>query len=149
MLMEMMTLTGPGRLKTNSFLDTSGQKSQCPALAISHHFGAHFGDQNLVFLVKFGIIFWITFLLLFGPLLGTFWGPFWDQIGPRRVKTSPREPSRGSQSQNSAIPKTLKNHWFFNVSGVRTLPREPQEAQEGSQEAPKDLQSFNKKESKN
>ena len=33
--------------------------------------------------------------------------------------------------------------------GSRGLPREPQEAQEGSQEAPKELQSFNKKGSKN
>ena len=57
-------------------------------------------------------------LTLFGPLLGPFWGPFWDQIGPRRLKTSPREPSRGSQSQNSANLKTLENHWFFNVFGV-------------------------------
>ena len=38
---------------------------------------------------------------------------------------------------------------FFKVFGVQILPREPQEAQEGSQEAPKELQSCNKKGSKN
>ena len=149
MLMEMMALTGPGRLRTKSFLDTCVQKFLSPMLAISHHFGAHLGDQNLLifgkiwdhvfdhfvitfgatlgpilgtkiclFLVKFGIIFLITFWSLFEPLLGSFWYPFWAQIGPRRVKTSSREPSRGSQSQNSVNPKTLKNHLFFNVLGV-------------------------------
>ena len=45
MLMEMMALTGPGRLRTKSFLDTSVQKFPCLGFAISHHFGAHFGDK--------------------------------------------------------------------------------------------------------
>ena len=69
-----------------------------------------------------------------------FWDPFWDQIGQRGGKMSPREPSGASKSQKAAFSKTLKNFRFLKVFGSRGLPREPQEAQEGSQEAPKELQ---------
>ena len=67
-----------------------------------------------------------------------FWGPFWDQIGQRGGKMSPREPSGASKSQKAAFSKTLKNLKFFSVFGSRGLPREPQEAREGSQETPKE-----------
>ena len=67
-----------------------------------------------------------------------FWGPFWDQIGQRGGKMSPREPSGASKSQKAAFSKTLKNLMFFIVFGSRGLPREPQEAREGSQETPKE-----------
>ena len=67
-----------------------------------------------------------------------FWGPFWDQIGQRGGKMSPREPSGASKSQKAAFSKTLKNLQFFTVFGSRGLPREPQEAREGSQETPKE-----------
>jgi hypothetical protein len=62
---------------------------------------------------------------------------------------SPRGPSRAPKSQKAASSKTLKNNWFFKVFGVQRPPREPQEAQEGSQEAPKELQNLKKKGSKN
>ena len=61
---------------------------------------------------------------------------------------SPRGPSGASKSQKAAFSKTLKNHLFLKVFGSRGLPREPQEAQEGSQEAPKELQNPKKKGSK-
>ena len=67
-----------------------------------------------------------------------FWGPFWDQIGQRGGKMSPREPSGASKSQKAAFSKTLKNLHFFSVFGCRGLPRELQEAREGSQETPKE-----------
>ena len=67
-----------------------------------------------------------------------FWGPFWDQIGQRGGKMSPREPSGASKSQKAAFSKTLKNLKFFSVFGCRGLPRELQEAREGSQETPKE-----------
>ena len=51
---------------------------------------------------------------------------------------SPREPSGASKSQKAAFSKTLKNLKFFSVFGSRGLPREPQEAREGSQETPKE-----------
>ena len=50
--------------------------------------------------------------------------------------------------KKAASSKALKNFQFFNVFGSRGLPREPQEAQEGSQEAPKELQNPQKKGSK-
>ena len=52
---------------------------------------------------------------------------------------SPREPSGASKSQKAAFSKTLKNPQFFIVFGCRGLPREPQEAREGSQETPKEI----------
>ena len=51
---------------------------------------------------------------------------------------SPREPSGASKSQKAAFSKTLKNLHFFSVFGCRGLPRELQEAREGSQETPKE-----------
>jgi len=48
------------------------------------------------------------------------------------------------QRPKNSLFKTLKNHQFFNIFGSRDLPREPQEAQEGSQEAPKELQNLKK-----
>ena len=51
---------------------------------------------------------------------------------------SPREPSGASKSQKAAFSKTLKNLQFCGVFGSRGLPREPQEAREGSQETPKE-----------
>ena len=141
MLMEMMTLTGPGRLKTNSFLDTSGQKSQCPAFAISHNFGAHFGDQNLLvfitsgghFFEHFVITFWTTFRHILGPILG-----------PDRPKKGQEEPEmaiKRIKDPKSCISKNL-NLSFSMFLGSRGLLREPQGAQEGSQEAPKELQNL-------
>ena len=62
---------------------------------------------------------------------------------------SPREPSGASKSQKAAFSKTLKSNVFFFLSfGSKGLPREPQEAQEGSQEAPKEIQDPKKKRSK-
>ena len=46
-----------------------------------------------------------------------FWEPFWDQIGPRGAKMSPRGPSRTPKYRKPTTPKTLKNHWFFQVFG--------------------------------
>ena len=62
---------------------------------------------------------------------------------------SPRGPLRASSTQKPAFAKTLKTKVFFRFLGSRGLPREPEEAQDGSQEAPKELQSLNKKGSKN
>ena len=60
-------------------------------------------------------------------------------------KMSPREPSGASKNQKAAFSKTSKNLPFLEVFGSGGLPREPQETQEGSQEAPKELQNPPKK----
>ena len=57
---------------------------------------------------------------------------------------SQKEPSQASKNQNPAFTKTLKTHWFLKVLGYRGLSREPQEAQEGSQKAPKEIQDHKK-----
>ena len=51
---------------------------------------------------------------------------------------SPREPLGASKSQKAAFSKTLKNLMFFSVFGSRGLPRESQDARQGSQETPKE-----------
>ena len=101
-------------------------------------------------------LFWLFLELFFDQLFDhfldhfwePFWGPLWDQIGQRGGKMSPREPSGASKSQKTAFSKTFKRCMFFNVFGSRGLPRELQEAQEGSQEAPKELQNLKKRDPK-
>ena len=61
---------------------------------------------------------------------------------------SPKEPSGASKKQKTACSKTLKNHWSLKVFGYRDLSREPQEAQEGSQKAPKEIQDHKKRDPK-
>ena len=91
---------------------------------------------------------------LFGHLLDhfwrPFWGPFWDQIGPRRGQDEPKRAIKSFKDPKSNLFKNIKNpSVFLMFLGSRGLPREPQEAQEGSQEAPKELQNLPKKGSKN
>ena len=131
------------------FQDSSGRICPRPDLAISHHFGDHFGDQNLIFFGKFGghVLnhFLITFWTTFGPILGPILGP--DR--PEKGQDEPKRAIKRFTVRKLCNSKNMKNHWFFNVFGVQRLPREPQEAQEGSQQAPKELQSFIKTGSKN
>ena len=68
---------------------------------------------------------------------------FGTRFAQEAAKMSPRGPSGASKPKNSLF-KTLKRRKFFNIFGSRDLPREPQEAQEGSQEAPKELQNLKK-----
>ena len=51
------------------------------------------------------------------PSEDLFWEPLWDQIGPRGAKMSPRGPSRAPKYRKHTTPKTMKNHWFFQVFG--------------------------------
>ena len=92
-----------------------------------------------------------TFLLnsIFNVLQDHFWHPFWNPIlGPDLPKKQQDEPKRAIRSfkdQKTAFSKPLKNTWFLHVFGSRGIPREPQETQEGSQEAPKEPQNLKKK----
>ena len=82
------------------------------------HFGAHFGDQNLLISSNF----WGHFL---DSILGTFWTTFGaisgSHFGTRSAqegaKMGPREPPRASKTQKAAIAKTLKNNLFFPGMG--------------------------------
>ena len=68
-------------------------------------------------------------------------------LEPNPPKTDQDEPKRAIRSfkdKKTAFSKPLKNTEFLHVFGSRGLPREPQEAQEGSQEAPKELQNLKK-----
>ena len=63
---------------------------------------------------------------------------------PKKQQDEPKRAIRSFKDQKTAFSKPLKNIWFLDVFGSRGLPREPQEAQEGSQEAPKELQNLKK-----
>ena len=68
--------------------------------------------------------------LILEPILGS--------ERPKRAKMSPKEPSGASKNQKPSFSKTLKNQCvFLKVFGYRGLSRKPQEAQDGSQKAPK------------
>ena len=57
---------------------------------------------------------------------------------PKRAKMSPKEPSGASKNQKPSFSKTIKKTFGFSkVFGYRGLSRKPQEAEEGSQKAPK------------
>ena len=53
---------------------------------------------------------------------------------------TPKDPSRASKNQTPRCVKSLKNLGFFNVFGYKRLSREPQGAQEGTQNTPKENQ---------
>ena len=108
------------------------------------------GSKIYTFLVIVGLIFLITFWSLFGPLLALFWSSFWEKNGPRRGQDEPRRAVKSFKEQKICIFKNIgKPLVFSRFSGSKGLPREPQEAQEGSQEAPKELQNLKKTASKN
>ena len=65
-------------------------------------------------------------------------GPILGPDRPKRGQDEPKRAIRSSKSQEAAFSKTLKNLPFFSVLGSRGLPRESQEAREGSQETPKE-----------
>ena len=97
-----------------------------------------------IFILKTKIKHWTIFGSFFEHFWALYWGPFWDQIGQRGGKMSPREPSGASKSQKAAFSKSLKNPQFFSVFGSRGFPRKPQEAREGSQKTPKEIQRWSK-----
>ena len=74
----------------------------------------------------------------FGAFLGTILGPILGSDRPKRGQDEPKRAIRSFKEPNAAFSKTLKNLEFFSVFGSRGLPREPQEAREGSQETPKE-----------
>ena len=74
----------------------------------------------------------------FGAYLGKFLGFILGPDRPKRGQDEPKRAIRSSKSQKAAFSKTLKNLPFFSVFGSRGLPRESQEARQGSQETPKE-----------
>ena len=85
---------------------------------------------------------------IFNVLRDHFWYPFWNPILepdlPKKQQDEPKRAIRSFKDQKTAFSKPLKNLMFFNIFGSRDLPREPQETQEGSQEATKELQNLKK-----
>ena len=85
---------------------------------------------------------------IFNVLRDHFWYPFWNLLGtpdlPKKQQDEPKRAIRSFKDQKTAFSKPLKTPQFFNIFGSRDLPREPQETQEGSQEATKELQNLKK-----
>ena len=96
-----------------------------------------------------GVVFWT----LFGEFLDHLWGHFgvffWDQIGPIEGKMSPKRPVKRFKILKTCIYENLKKHVCFKLFGVHGRPRQSLKSQEGSQEAPEELQNLRKKRSKN
>ena len=86
------------------------------------------------------VTFWFLFWTFLGTILGLILGP--DR--PKRGQDEPKRAIRSSKSQKAAFSKSLKNLQFFSVFGSRGFPREPQEAREGSQKTPKEIQRWSK-----
>ena len=111
-----------------------GKKCLKPAISFWTVSGPHF---LWLILLTFKLIFG----LIFGHFLKHFWSPFWDPFWNQASQEGPR----WAQKSHQELQRTKKLH--FQKSGFRGglsaffrswgLPREPQEAQEGSQEAPK------------
>ena len=77
-------------------------------------------------------------LKLFRKMLKLILEPILGSERPKRAKMSPKEPSGASKNQKPSFSKTLKKTCcFLMVLGYRGLSRKPQEAEEGSQKAPK------------
>ena len=85
---------------------------------------------------------------LFCHFLVHFWGPFWAHFGTRSAqegaKMSPRGQPRASRNEKEQFQKSGFRVGLSAFFRSRGIPREPQEAQEGSQEAPKELQNLKK-----
>ena len=113
--------------------------------ATDRHLGQFWGPK-LAYISLFGGSF---FGPVFGPFLGNFGGHFGARSAQEGAKMGSREPLRASKTPKSAFAKTLKNLQFFNILGVQGCLRQPQKSQEGSQEAPKELQNLKKKGSTN
>ena len=90
--------------------------------------------------------FLITFWTTFGPILGPILGPDRPKTAQDELKKAIKRFTEPKLCNSKNLEKTI---CFLRFLGSRGFPREPQEDQEGSQEAPKELQSFNKKSSKN
>ena len=63
---------------------------------------------------------------------------------PKKQQDEPKRAIRSFKDQKTAFSKPLKNICFLHVFGSRGIPREHQEAQEGPQEASKELQHLKK-----
>ena len=122
-----------------------GKKCLKVAISFLPFLGPNFGGQICIFLSSFFNILLLTFRRTFGT-----------HFGAHSWTRSAQERPRWTQEDHQELQRVKKQH--FQKSGFRVglsaffhswgLPREPQKAQEGSQEAPKELQNPNKKESK-
>ena len=149
MLMEMMALTGPGRLRTKIFLDTSVQKILCPGIAILSHFGPHSGTQNLQFCYSFWDLFFDHFLIIFWSTFGTILGPILGPARPKKGQDEPKTAIKRFTEPKLCNSKNLKKQLVFQCFWGPGLPKR---ASRGPRRLPrciKELQSFNKKGSKN
>ena len=79
-----------------------------------------------------------NYWFLFWAFLGTILGPILGPDRPKRGQDEPKRAIRSFKEPKSCIFKNLEKPAVFSVFGSRGLPREPQEAREGSQETPKE-----------
>ena len=90
----------------------------------------------------------LNFQCLKRPLLIPILEPHLGTRFAQEQQDEPKRTIRSFKDLKTAFSKPLKNIWFLHVFGSRGIPREPQEAQEDSQEATKELQNPQKKDRK-
>ena len=110
-----------------------GKKCLKPAISKRPALRPLFSPPSLHIFVN---IFYIC-LIFFRKMLKLILEPILGSERPKRAKMSPKEPSGASKNQKPSFTKTLKNQRFLMVFGYRGLSKKPQEAEEGSQKAPK------------
>ena len=93
-----------------------------------------------------------VFVHFFENVWANFGDPFWDQMGLRGAKMGSKRPIKSFKVPKTCICKKRKKLIVFDGfwgSKVQGRPRQPWKAQEGSQEAPKELQGLQKSGTKN
>merc|ERR1712170_307840 len=88
------------------------------------------------------------FLLFFFNICYPFWNPIVGPDLPKKKQDEPKRAIRSFKDQKTAFSKPSKNIVFLHIFGSRGFPREPQETQEDSQEAIKELQNLKKRQNK-
>ena len=111
-----------------------GKKCLKVAISFWTPFGTPFWSH---FLLIFKLIFYTNCLKLFRKCWNSFWNPVWDQSGPRGPRWAQKSHQELQRTKNLHLQKPWKTNCFLMVFGYRGLSKKPQEAEEGSQKAPK------------
>ena len=111
-----------------------GKKCLKPAISKVTQNGTHFWSH---FLLMFKLIFCLMLDHCLEPFRIPFWNPWWMKTAQREKQMTQNNHQRHQKPKKQHSQKTSKNNVFFNVFDNKGLSRKPQEAEEGSQKAPK------------
>ena len=84
---------------------------------------------------------WTTFRAIWGD-------PFWDQIGPRGSRCAQKGHPEPQSTENLHVRKPVNNYCVLMFFGIQGHPRQRRKAEEGSREAPEELQNLKNRDPK-